>query len=455
MDGYVPSLRGLRAEDVEAFIGIEGYSTSSPGIGGIVKLKPEDFQAWEVLDNGLDARRCFEEGLPIDSSGGLLLAVMWKRGIDSIRATSIIAKELGLKPNMIGICGIKDKMSISWQFISLPQTTLEVEKTYEITDSIKIRAIGYIDKRLTSKRLLHNRFRIIIRRARAIPEAINNTLRQLGERGIPNFFGHQRFGITRPITPIVGKLIMEGRLEEAVSAFIADYSPLEDEKNRDARRRLLDEWDIASALNYYPRTLRYERRVMRYLLEHEGDYLGALRSLPLRLRRILVESVSSLIFNKTLSRLLRENPSLKTPEIGDLAAHVGLGGRIEKERVVRIREGNLKQVERLIKDGRMVIVLPVPGYASRIPNSRKGEVLRNVMEEAGVSRDMFNVRHMPEVSTRGGLRPITIPRWSCRVMKVSEDVVELEITLPPGSYATILLREIMKPHTPLAYIGKT
>ena len=455
MDGYVPRLRGLRAEDVEGFIGIAGYSSRSPGIGGVVKLEPEDFQAWEVLDNGLDARRCFEEGVFLDSSGNLVLAVMEKRGIDSIRAASVVAKELGVKPGMVGICGIKDKMSVSWQFISLPQTALKPGRTHEITDSIRIRAVGYIDRQLTSRRLLHNKFRIIIRQARADLEAVEETLRQLAERGVPNFYGHQRFGITRPITPIVGRLILEGRLKEAVSAFLADYSPLEDEKNRSARERLMREWDLASALEYYPRTLRYERRVLRYLVEHEGDYLGALRSLPLRLRRLLVESVSSLIFNKTLSRLLREDPQLSSPEVGDLAAPVGMGGRVEKERVLRVREGNLRQVERLIREGRMTIVLPVPGYASRIPNNRKGEALRKAMEEVGVDRKMFNVRHLPEASTRGDLRPLTIPRWSCRPIRVSDDTVELEMTLPPGSYATILLREIMKPPTPLAFIGKT
>ncbi|RLG04957.1 MAG: hypothetical protein DRN61_02010, partial [Thaumarchaeota archaeon] len=68
---------------------------------------------------------------------------------------------------------------------------------------------------------------------------------------------------------------------------------------------------------------------------------------------------------------------------------------------------------------------------------------------------MFRLKSCPEASTRGSLRPITVPRWSCKILEFSGSSLKLSIELPPGSYATVILREIMKPKTPLAFIGKT
>ncbi len=56
--------------------------------------------------------------------------------------------------------------------------------------------------------------------------------------GIPNFFGHQRFGTTRPITHLVGKAISKGLFEEAVMIFLAKPSVHEHPASRQARLEL-------------------------------------------------------------------------------------------------------------------------------------------------------------------------------------------------------------------------
>ena len=53
--------------------------------------------------------------------------------------------------------------------------------------------------------------------------------------GIPNFFGHQRFGTTRPITHLVGKAILKGDFEEAAMLFLAKPSLYEHPSSRQAR----------------------------------------------------------------------------------------------------------------------------------------------------------------------------------------------------------------------------
>ncbi|RLG03053.1 MAG: hypothetical protein DRN60_02180 [Thaumarchaeota archaeon] len=199
--------------------------------------------------------------------------------------------------------------------------------------------------------------------------------------------------------------------------------------------------------------MRYEREIMKYLVEKPRDYAGALRTLPLRLRRLMVESVAALAFNKALSRILAEG-RLMEPELGDYVIPLTLGGRPEQDRYIRVRSENLETVKRLVKMRRLVIALPVPGYLSNIPRSWKGEVLREALEELGIELNMFRVRSLPETSTRGTVRPIIVPRWSIEILSHTEDELLLKLSLPPGSYATIVLREIMKSPDPLAYIGR-
>ncbi|MCF3653528.1 MAG: tRNA pseudouridine(13) synthase TruD [Aigarchaeota archaeon] len=445
-------LASLTPESVEKFIGIEYYLTRGGGVGGVIKSSPEDFQTWEQLVDGLDARFAYESWTGLrEGFGDQLLAVMWKRGVDTIRACTILAKQLGIRPAQIGVCGIKDKVSVSWQFITLPAWSIRPERV-EVGGVIKILPIMHVGWRISSERLARNMFEIVIRGPSDGAEAAQRILEELRLRGIPNFYGHQRFGISRPITPIVGRLMIEGRIEEAVKAFLAEYSPLESSENRMARMRLLEDFDPARALEYFPRILRYERAILRHLARRPGDYLGALRSIPLRLRRLFVESVSALIFNKALSRVIAED-LLGVVEVGDLVVRLDTFGRPEPGRPIMVSEANIQQVERLISRGKLAVALPVPGYLSPIPRSRKGEILLSILDEMGLEPNAFRLKICPEASTRGSLRPIKITRWSCRISELDDGSIKLSIELPPGSYATILLREIMKPESPLAFIG--
>jgi tRNA pseudouridine13 synthase len=445
-------LASLTPESVEKFIGIECYVTRGSGIGGVIKSSPEDFQTWEQLVDGLDARSMYESWRGLrEGFGDQLLAVMWKRGVDTIRACTILARQLGIRPAQIGVCGIKDKVSVSWQFITLPAWSMRSEGV-DVGGVIKVLPIMHVGWRINSERLARNMFEIVIRGPSGGAEAVQTILEELRLKGVPNFYGHQRFGISRPITPIVGRLMIEGRIEEAVKAFLTEYSPLESNENRMARMRLLEDFDPERALEYFPKTLRYERAILRYLARRPGDYLGALRSLPLRLRRLLVESVSALIFNKALSRVIAED-LLDVVEAGDLVVRLDTFGRPEPGRPIMVSEANLQQVVRLIARGKLAVALPAPGYLSPIPRSRKGEILLDILDEMGLELNAFRLKTCPEASTRGSLRPIKITKWSCKISEMDNTSIRLNIELPPGSYATILLREIMKPKSPLVFIG--
>ena len=356
-------ISNLTPEKIEELIGIQGYVAQGRGIGGVIKLKPEDFLTWEILTDGSNAKEAYESWNGLSKGvGDFILAIMRKRRIDTIRAVILTAKKLGVKPKTISICGIKDKMSISWQFITIPSSpTLPNE--LRIDETIHILPLRYTSHKLTSKNLAKNAFEITIRKTSGKHEEAIQIIQELKSTGLPNYYGHQRFGITRPITPIIGRLIMEEKLEEAVIIFLTAHSPLESPKNRKAREMLSSDFDPAKALEYYPKTLRYERTILNHLARKPNDYKGALRSLPLRLRRLMVESVSALIFNKTLSKIISSN-LLNELELGDLVIKLDIFGRPEPGRPIEVVKGNIDRIERLVKQGKFGIILPVPGSVS-------------------------------------------------------------------------------------------
>jgi tRNA pseudouridine13 synthase len=85
-----------------------------------------------------------------------------------------------------------------------------------------------------------------------------------------------------------------------------------------------------------------------------------------------------------------------------------------------------------------------------------GQIERQILEEEGVKTENFRADAIPENSGRGGLRAVVAPVTSFKVHGVSASAAnqrdrqaDLSFMLLRGSYATVLLREILKPSDPL------
>ena len=71
--------------------------------------------------------------------------------------------------------------------------------------------------------------------------------------------------------------------------------------------------------------------------------------------------------------------------------------------------------------------------------------------EENVSPEAFKIPNMPEATAEGRVRAVLNPVWNLAMEEVSEDnenegmQMKLGLTLNRGSYATVILREFMKP----------
>jgi len=309
---------------------------------------------------------------------------------------------------------------------------------------LKIKVLGRTNRSVSLGDLLGNRFRITIRDL-ACPEP-GATLARITEeivqqKGVPNYFGVQRFGDTRPVTHKVGEALARGKIEEAVYIYLALPFSGEPERTREAREKLWVSRDIPSALKDFPEYLHHELAMLNYLREHPGDYAHSFDVLSVNLKRLFVHAYQSYLFNKILSHRLIAKLELDRAVEGDVVCFAK-DGLPDMDRQQAVTMENIEAVRRLAERGRAFVTLPLIGFETKLAEGIQGEIERAVLNDEEVSQENFRVEENPELGSRGTRRAAL-----CMVkpqIRVEGNIAELEFVLPKGSYATVVLREYMK-----------
>jgi tRNA pseudouridine13 synthase len=137
-----------------------------------------------------------EERLAYEPAGEGSHAFLWieKRGLTTLEAVRRIARFLDRPTHDFGVAGMKDANAVTRQWISIEGADLERLRGWTIRDVKVLRAELHRHK----LRLGHgkgNRFRVRITELDpAAGPAAEAILRRIGERGLPNVYGAQRFG---------------------------------------------------------------------------------------------------------------------------------------------------------------------------------------------------------------------------------------------------------------------
>ena len=435
---------------------MDAYATETEGLGGTIKQSIDDFVVEEVLVDGSKANVTgIVAGKVIGSSPNkqrFLLCLMVKRNWDTFIATKNVAKSLGIDAKRVQFAGIKDARAITAQHITLENISPEEAAKIDIKD-VKVTPIGYVREMLSLFYLLGNNFTITIRNI-AVPESVakdrvEQSIQELTTLGgIPNYFGHQRFGTTRPITHFVGKALAQGQFEDAAMLFLAKPSPHEHPTSRQARQQLEDTHDFKWASENYPKQLRFERMMLNYLAANPTDYVGAFQRLPPKLLALFVQAHQSYLFNRFLSERLKHGLPLNEAVVGDFVVGVERSGLPMTSMDKMVTEANLAQVNASVKVGKLRVALPIFGMRQKISSGVMGELERKVLASENISDGPVLLNELSRVGGKGGLRTALTPVRAFRLLSASENMVQVNFMLLRGCYATILLREIMKPQNP-------
>jgi len=285
--------------------------------------------------------------------------------------------------------------------------------------------------------VIGNRFRIVLRECCAeIDARIAQVLEAASSLRIPNFYGLQRFGTRDPITHLVGRALVRRRFGEAVKILLCEPRSADNGATRDARQ-LMSDGRFGEGQKLLAEGQDIERLVAGHLARRPQDMVGAIRRIPITLRRLYVQAFQSYLFNRTISIAMNRGIDIGRPVVGDNWGTLAQDGIT----VAKMHGAAEPMVDRAVP------LVQLAGYAYRNYGSRFDECLEDVLRDQEVLPREFYVQEMQEVSVEGGFRRPHLPvlgAKSCR----SASNAELDFTLPRGGYATVLLREIIKPVDP-------
>ncbi|MEM2129523.1 MAG: tRNA pseudouridine(13) synthase TruD [Candidatus Bathyarchaeia archaeon] len=449
MTSGVPSL--------DADFGIAVYASQTHGIGGRIRVVPEDFIVEEVLIDGSKASVNITDISRLSSNfGRYIICVLIKKGWDTFAALRAITRQLDIDEGRISIAGIKDARALTAQHISIGGISPEKVNEIHLENAVVV-PIRFSHEKISSKVLFGNQFDIKVRAIECSKEEAKQRIDETKNEidafgGIPNFFGHQRFGTIRPFTHKVGHYIVKGQYEKAATIFLSEPSIYEHRRASRARERLRETGDYKNCLRFFPRRLVYERRMLLHLSRYPNDFIGAFRRIPRTLRVLFVQAYQSYLFNKFLSERIKRGLSLTEAHPGDFVINLDKN-ELPTNNFKNVEPDEISEINEAIKRKNLAIALPLIGYNQGVSNGAQGQIERKILEEENILPENFYLKDMPEASVAGGIRKATVPVMNFNVT-FEEDThnisrgnfaVRLRFTLHKGSYATVVLREFMKP----------
>ncbi len=442
----------LRSEAwLDRHVGMLYYITDTEGIGGRVKERLEDFIVEEVLING-EVVPTTVTGKPLpkiqERPGPWLWLIIEKRGVDAMTMMLMLGKRLRIRLSDISFGGLKDAIAITSQIVSIRGAS-QSEIPGEIGRGIRVLAVYTMDKPFTTADIWGNEFTIRVRGVETSKgDLIGKTLRQIDERGLPCYYGYQRFGIKRPNTHIVGKYIILGDYERAVEELLIRVYPMEDERIKRVKEFLAKTGDYTKALEMLPKSFRYypERVIMRHLASNPRDYVNALRKLPKELISIFVEAYQSYLFNLALSLRIERGLPINQAVVGDMVVLLDEHG-LPTRHMIHVTESLVDRVNEMIKKGRAVPVAHLMGYKVKPLPGPQGDIEREVLKMEGIDPSMFRLRAFPRASLKGGFRPLSVKPIVKHIVFENSNL-NIVFRLPRGNYATVFLRELIKPRNP-------
>lgn len=391
------------------------------GVGGEIKRFDDDFVVEEAplyLPSGQGTHTYF---------------TIEKRGLTTHAVIGHIARLLGRQPYDIGYAGMKDAHGVTRQTFSIEHVDPSRVAALELGRA-KVLSVDRHTNKLKLGHLAGNRFAIKIRDTVPEPErAARAVLDMLVRRGVPNYFGPQRFGV-RGDNAQIGLAVLRENYDEAFALMLGRPGPVDHGAARKARE-FFDAGDFEAAAESWPRgVFSQQSRLCRALLKSGGDTRKAWRTVDHTMRKLYISAFQSGLFNRVLAQRIATLDRLET---GDIAwKHVnGACFRVEDAAAEQPRCDALE----ISPTG------PLFGRRMTEAAGTPGQMEAAVLAECGLHKDQIATPGSGKTS--GARRPLRVPVGEPAFETGADDngpYLLLKFFLPPGGYATNIVREISK-----------
>jgi|YelNatPaOPRAMG01_1025707.scaffolds.fasta_scaffold08299_6 tRNA pseudouridine13 synthase len=388
-------------------IGVTAFYHDLDTPGGKLRGSPDDFQVEER----------FADLKPMENGEVLVLKVR-ARNWENNRLVRFIARSNHVSPKRVYFSGTKDRRAVKVQYFSIPGVKF---REFNLED-VEILEHFYLDHPLGMGTHLENRFRIRVRECDSLIFAGNcEKVRIAGI--VPNYYGPQRFGPMRPVTHLVGREIVRGNFREAVRIFVGFPGM---DRFAEIRKEFYDNPDPSLFIDRFPKSLDLERDVMEYLLREKEDYVGAIKVLPDNLVTMFIHAYQGYLFNKILSRRLSVSKGVIIGDIFNTGSEA-----------VKVNSMNVDTFSGMFNSGKGSPTGLVVGYDVEKARGEMGRIEEEVIREEGLNTLDFKLPF--GMKSRGERRDLFLRP---REMQCGDCYVEF--ALQPGSYATSVMREIIR-----------
>ncbi len=381
-----------------------------------IKRVPDDFQVFELTD--LEPGRKGSQGL----------YELEKRGLSTFEAIREIARHLKRPPKTINAGGLKDKYAVTRQLVTIagkPVKPLRLK-------GLKLTPKGRVDRPITGAQLKGNRFRIVLR---DLPREACALLRQrarlAADGGLPNYFDEQRFGSMRGGEGFIARKLIDGDFEAGLRLHLAAPSKLDASRQRVQRKRLADlwgKWDEAFAV--LPRS--NERSIVNYLRDHPQGFKRAFELIEGRLAQLYLFAYQSYVWNEILAGSLRRKSSAESL----FEVRYAPGKLLFSERPTAEVLGALAEQS-----------IPLPARKAVYGSDELGAAAAEALAAEKLELENFRLRGMKKLRFRAGERKALVRPGGLKCSEAQPDEIyggksklRLEFEMPPGAYATILLK---------------
>ncbi|EAL2460340.1 tRNA pseudouridine(13) synthase TruD [Campylobacter lari] len=157
--------------------------------------------------------------------GEHLILHIQKKDLSTSEALRILSEQSGVKMRDFGYCGLKDKQGLTTQYISMPKKFEENLKNFK-HEKMKILESFVHDNKLRIGHLKGNSFFISLKKVLKVDALkIEQAFKNIQEQGFANYFGYQRFGkfqdnFSQGLEILKGKNIKNKKMQEfLISAF--------------------------------------------------------------------------------------------------------------------------------------------------------------------------------------------------------------------------------------------
>lgn len=395
------------------------------------------------------------------SRGSFCHFVLYKENKDTMEAINVLSKFLRVKPNIFSYMGTKDKRAITVQAIAVLKITAQrLSHLNKCLMNFKLGNFTYQKNPLKLGELQGNHFTVILRNITGTDEQVEQAMTSLRDIGFINYYGMQRFGTTAVPTYQVGRAILQSNWNEMIDLILKPRPGAEKGYLVQCREEWAKTKDPDAALRKLPVKRCVEGQLLRGLSKYGlKNIVTAFGIIPRNNRLMYIHSYQSYVWNNMVSQRIEEYGLKIVP--GDLV--------LKGATAIVIDESNIHNYT--IHD----VVMPLPGFDVIYPKHKVAVAYEEML--AADKLDIKNMRHrVKDYSLAGAYRKIIIrPQdvsWEVvsyddhKIPLVGTDIEKLEgkplpvfntegkykalrmeFSLPPSTYATMAIREVLKMDT--------